>query len=306
MARSITAVSSNSSRNKGVLLLAVVFGILSAVLIFAFLKTKDDSSTTVNEAINAGAGAESALVVTRDVGVGEKITSDMLTTRTVPASALLTGHFTKAEDVLGKVATAPIFTGEQVIAAKVSTFEGQTTIAYKVPEGKRALGLMVPHEGWIVGGLPQPGDRVDIVGITSLKTTDPLTGKEKLDLVTGIIAQDVEVLAMAQTLVKRIPNLDTKDSGSSASSDTAAASTTTGSADTSTKEGEKVDDGTYEKAISVTLALSPEQSAKIALIDAMQDSDGQYRIIVRRTGEDAPVEGNLTWTLDDVFAPKQK
>jgi pilus assembly protein CpaB len=288
-----------------VLLLAVVFGILSAVLIFAFLKTKDDSSTTVNEAINAGAGAESALVVTRDIGVGEKITSDMLTTRTVPASALLTGHFTKAEDVLGKVATAPMFTGEQVIAAKVSTFEGQTTIAYKVPEGKRGLGLMVPHEGWIVGGLPQPGDRVDIVGITSLKTTDPLTGEEKLDLITGIIAQDVEVLAMAQTLVKRIPNLDSSG-GSNGTSDTTASSTTTTSNDSSTKEGDKVDDGTYEKAISVTLALTPEQSAKVALIDAMQDSDGQYRIIVRRTGEDAPVEGNLTWTIDDIFAPKQK
>ena len=42
----------------------------------------------VYDAINAGAGAESVVVLARDVAPGEKITPDMLTTKTVPASAL--------------------------------------------------------------------------------------------------------------------------------------------------------------------------------------------------------------------------
>ena len=88
--RNIAAVSSSSSRNRGVLLLAAVFGILSAVLIFAFLKTTDSSPTDVNNAINAGAGAESVVVLTADVPAGTKITSAMLTTKTIPAAAVLT------------------------------------------------------------------------------------------------------------------------------------------------------------------------------------------------------------------------
>ena len=291
MARSITAVASNSSRNRGVLLLAAVFGILSAILIFAFLKSSGDSSTKVNDAINAGAGAESVVVLTRTVSAGEKITSDMLTTKTVPVSALLEGHSTKTEDFVDKVAVQTMFTGEQVLSPKVTSFEGEATLAYQVPEGLRALGLTVAHESWIIGGLPQPGDRVDVVGITSLRKVDPLTGEEKLELISGIIAQDVEVLSVGQTLVKGIPTTD--------------GTTTTVAPTTAPAEEDKEDGDTRETAISVSIALTPEQSAKVAMIDALKDDEGQWRLIARRKGEGDTVTGQLTWTIDDIFTFKK-
>lgn len=281
MARSIAAVSGSSGRNRGVLLLAAVFGILSAVLIFAFLKTSDGSSSNVNDAINAGAGAESVVVLARDVAAGEKITSDMLTTKTIPATALLLGHSTNTEDFVGRVAVQTMFAGEQVLTAKVTSFEGEATLPFKVPEGLRGLGLTVPHEAWIIGGLPQPGDRVDVVAITAFRVTDPLTGNEKPELVSGIIAQDVEVLAMGQTLVRGVPITD-------------------GAAGVAA--GEQGADGeTREGAISVTLALTPEQAAKIALIDMMEDNEGQWRIIARRKGESDPLAGAILWSLEDIF-----
>ena len=294
MARSIAAVSSNSSRNRGVLLLAAVFGILSAILIFAFLKSNGDSSTKVNDAINAGAGAESVVVLTQTVAAGEKITSAMLTTKTVPVTALLEGHSTKTEDFVDKVAVQTMYAGEQVLTAKVTTFGGEAGLAYQVPEGHRALGLTVPHEAWIIGGLPQPGDRVDVVGITSLRKVDPLTGQEKLELISGIIAQDVEVLAVGQTLVKGIPTTDGKT--------TTVAATTAGT--TATEEDAK-DSDSRETAISVSLALTPEQAAKVAMIDALKDDEGQWRIIARRKGESDAITGQLTWTLEDIFTFKK-
>ncbi|MGH2607882.1 MAG: Flp pilus assembly protein CpaB [Tepidiformaceae bacterium] len=287
MARSIAAVSGSSGRNRGVLLLAAVFGILSAVLIFAFLKTGDSSSNNVNNAINAGAGAESVVVLARDVAAGEKITSDMLTTKTIPASALLTGHSTNMDDFVDKVAVQTLYAGEQVITAKVTSFDGEATLAYQVPEGLRALGLMVPHEGWFIGGLPQPGDRVDVVAITAFRTVDPLTGQEKPELVSAIIAQNVQVLAMGQTLVRGIPMSD--------------GSTTTVATGTTTSGEESADGATREGAISATLALTPEQAAKLAMIDAMDDNEGQWRIIARRKGEDAEISGAQLWTLEDIF-----
>ncbi len=291
MARSIAAVSGNSSRNRGVLLLAAVFGILSAILIFAFLQSNGGSTAKVNDAINSGAGAESAVVLTRTVNAGEKITSDMLTTKTVPMAALIEGHSTKTEDFVGKVATQTMFAGEQVLTLKVTGFQGDAGLAYQVPEGKRALGLTVPHEAWIIGGLPQPGDRVDVVGITSLRKVDPLTGQEKLELISGIIAQDVEVLAMGQTLVKGIPTTD----------GTTVTAATSGTAPATDKK----DDDSRQGAISVSLALTPEQSAKLAMIDALQDEEGQWRIIARRKGETDTVTGQLTWTMDDIFTFKK-
>jgi len=291
--RSIAAATSSSSRNRGVLLLACAFGLLSALLVFAFLNGRGDGQD-LDSRIFAGEGAETVVVLTRNVAVGEKISSDMLTTRTIPAAALLPGRVKDSEmsSLVGKVATAPMYAGEQVIDAKVTTYVGQDTLAYKVPQGMRAISLQVPHEAWIAAGLPQPGDRVDILGITTLSKVDPLTGEERPNVVAGYIAQDVEVLAVAQTVVKTVPKVDGGGSGSSnaAASGPSAASGAV-----------KQENATYEKAISITLALPPDLAAKVALIDAMRDDVGQYRILPRQKGDADPITGKQVWTYDDLF-----
>jgi Flp pilus assembly protein CpaB len=146
---------------------------------------------------------------------------------------------------------------------------------------------MVPHEGWIAGGLPQPGDRIDVLGITVLTTTDPLTGQEKPDLLAGYIAQDVQVLAIAQTLVKTVPKVNADGTAAEGS-------------DSQVVIGE--DGTTYETAISLTLALPPDLVAKVALIDAMEDDMGQYRIVVRQKGDADPISGKTTFSYQDIFA----
>ncbi|MCC6381992.1 MAG: Flp pilus assembly protein CpaB [Dehalococcoidia bacterium] len=311
MARSIATATSGSSRNRGVLLLAALFAVLSAALMFAFLNSRGGGESAADKALNAGQGAQDVLVVTRDVPAGERITSDMVTTRSVPVAALLNGHLTDQKDVLGKVTTAPLYAGEQVTAPKVTTYAGQTTLAFKVPDGMRALGLQVPHEAWIVGGLVQPGDRVDVIGITTLSKIDPLTGQERPDVVGGIIAENVEVLAVSQTLVKVIPNLDMKAKvaeGATAEATAGAdASATPGSGPLATGSGASKDsDATFEKAISITLALPPDLAAKVAIIDALKDDVGQYRIVPRQRGDGVPITGALTWSLEDVFGAKKK
>ena len=300
MARQIAAATSGSSRNRGVLMLAAVFGILSALLMFAFLSSR--GGDTANDTTFAGGAAESVVVVTRNVNVGEKVTSDMLGLKSYPAGALLTGYVASKDMALlvGKVATAPLFEGEQVITAKVSTYEGQNTLAWKIPDGMRALTLQVPHEAWIAAGLPQPGDRVDVLAITTLMRTDPLTGQERPDVVSGYMAQDVLVLAIAQSLVKTVPNLDSKK----ASGDGAVAAGAAAAVVPSTKPGEAGD--TYEKSISITLALPPDLAAKVALVDAMKDDVGQYRILPRQKGDSAPITGTTTWSYDDIFPAKKK
>lgn len=298
MARTIASTAAGSNRNKGVLMLALLFGILSAALMFAFLNSKGGGDN-LDQQLGAGAGAESVVVVTGQVNAGEKVTSDKLTMRTVPAGALLDGRVTNINDVKDKIATVTLFPGEQVLTSKVTSFEGGNTIAYKVPEGMRALSLQVPHEAWIAGGLPQPGDRVDVLGVTTLSKVDPLTGQEKPDVVAGIIAQNVEVLAVSQSLVKTVPSAAPAQPTAGASGTPAATTTVTpATAQTIQKDGNP---STFQQAISITLALPPDIAAKVAIIDAMEDTKGQYRILPRQQGDSKTLTGPVLWSLEDVF-----
>jgi Flp pilus assembly protein CpaB len=296
-------------------MLAALFGILSAMLMFAFLNSRGGSSS-VDDVLNSGAGAESVVVVTKPINVGDKITSDMLGTATVPKTALIPGYIPAADakSLEGKVATTPIFPGEQVLTSKVSTYDGQNTLAWKVPDGMRAVSLQVPHEAWIAAGLPQPGDHVDVLGISTLMRTDPLTGEDVPDTVAGYVAQDVQVLAVAQTLVKSVANVDAKKGSATSTSSTAGAPATpaTGSAPASAASaavatGDPTKDAaTYELSISITLALPPDLAAKVALLDAMKDDVAQYRILVRQKGDAVPISGTLIWDYNDVFPTKKK
>jgi Flp pilus assembly protein CpaB len=271
-------------------MLATLFGILSAALMFAFLNSSGGSGTTATDPLADAGAVESVVVVKRDVGFGEEITSDMVSIEPVAVSALLLGAYTSIEDVVGKFATARLYPGEQIIAGKVTTTDEQSTLAFKVPEGMRGLSLMIPHEAWEAAGLVQPGDRVDVLGITVLTTVDPLTGEEKPEIVSGIIAQNVAVLAVSQTIVRVAPTSDVAPTDATASENGDVANFRP-----------LEDAGTYEEAISVTLALTPEQSARVAIIDAMDDKDGQWRLLPRRQDDGEEVTGQVTWTLDDVF-----
>ena len=283
-------------------MLAALFGVLSAGLMFAFLNSRGGDGG-LNDTLNFGDGAETVFVVSRNIAVGEKITAEMVVSKTVPSGALLEGRLSNSQDIVGKVATAPMFAGEQVLSAKVTRFEDQTTLSYKVPDGMRALGIQVPHEAWIGAGLIQPGDRVDVLAISIASQVDPLTGVEKVSILSGIIAQDVEVLAVKQTLVRRIPNLDERAKKNADGSATDPAYAAGANAPAAVKEGDK---GTYETAISLTLALTPEQAAKVAIIDVIKDDAAQYRILARQKGDAIKLTGQVTWSVDDVFDTKKK
>jgi len=153
----------------------------------------------------------------------------------------------------------------------------------------------VPHEAWIAAGLPQPGDRVDVLGITTLMKVDPLTGEEKPDVIAGFVAQDVLVLAIAQSVVRTIPKID-------ADAKTSGDGSTTGSGiQQSQAVSPDQESTTYEESMSVTLALPPDLAAKVALLDAMKDDVGQYRLLVRQKGDAAPVQGKQIYSYEDVF-----
>jgi pilus assembly protein CpaB len=299
VARQITSVASGSNRNRAVLMLAAVFGILSAALMFAFLNSRGSSDTAAEQVLNNGKAA-TVVVASKDIPVGTTIEVGMVTTKSLPASALLSGYLAEENLAIGQITSAPIYAGEQVITAKITRLEEQKILSYKIPVGEkmRAISLTVPHEAWIVGGLPQPGDRVDVLGITTLTRVDPLTGQERPDTQIGIIAENIEVLAVSQTLVQVTGRIAPKPGDPSA---TPAAGSESGSLESRTLDS----GGTFETAISITLAADYETAAKLAAIDALKDDIGQYRILARATGNGSAISGTKTWSLEDAISPKK-
>lgn len=278
MARQATATAgTKAGRSPGLLLVAVLAGVLAAALMLAYLNSQEGSETPTVPAAEGGPTV-SVVVAKREIPFGTKITADMLEVRELPAAAALAGALTDPQQLIGKVTTAPMVPGEQFVPSKVSDYSGQDTLSYRVPEGRRGVSVQIPHEAWAAAGLVQPGDYVDILALVAVTTTDPATGEEKEYWTARIIAQNVPVLAVAQTLVPIIPQVDR-------------AGNVTGNPEGGYRP---VGNKDFHEAVSVTFGLTPEEAAMVAMVDAMPDNAAQFRILVRQTGDQKPAP-TTTW-----------
>lgn len=220
------------------LALGLVLGVAAAVFVAIFLiQAKDE-----NAGGQISGDTVPVVVAAQDIAAGTRITADMVTAKQMPASVVLTGALTDASAVIDKVATVPLVAGEQVLTAKVSEvavdftkFKGDVPLALVIPQGKRAFSIEV-SEVSAAGGLIRPGNYVDV--IASGQTVSATDSQETIGTAC-YVAQDIEVLAVAQTAVKSLPGaVETPD-------EMAAVSTETG-------------------ATSVTLAVTPQEAAAIA------------------------------------------
>lgn len=262
--------------------MAVLAGVLAAALMLAYLNSQKGSETTSVPAAE-GSATVPVVVAKREIPFGTKITSDMLEVRELPAAAALVGAVTDPQQLVGKVTTAPMVPGEQFVPSKVSDYSGQDTLSYRVPDGRRAMAVQIPHEAWAAAGLVQPGDYVDILALVALTYTDE-SGNDHEYWSARVIAHNVPVLAVAQTLVPIIPKVDQ-------------AGNVTGNPEGSYRP---VGGKDFHEAVSVTFGLTPEEAAMVAMIDAMPDNQAQFRILVRQTGDHTPAP-SASWDLLQVM-----
>jgi pilus assembly protein CpaB len=250
----------NSSRTSGsrrALLIALAFGAVSAFLVFAFLNRAD--------AANSIGGTVPVLVAAQDVALGQEITDQNVTLKSLPAVAKHPNAFSDKtkETALHQVATVPISAGQQVLTSQVTKSQSEVGLAGLIPEGHRAVSISV-SEVAAGGGFIKPGDFVDVVGEFQANTTAPNTAVLALPkgdtankvYVAATVLQNVKVLAIGQTA--QIPQQ----------------STTSGSDNlTPSKEAAQVK--------SVTLALTPDEVQKVFLAEEI----GTLRLAGRRLGD---------------------
>ena len=269
MASSMSKITRGSGR--GLLLLALLFAAVAAILAFVALSRGSDNK---DEA--AAADTAKVVVASRDIPACTDLKSDMLKTIDVPVDSVLADSYSSTSAIVGKTTRYPLAENEQVTALKIGVTEDNKDqgLSSVLPAGMRAFSITVSEESG-VGGLILPGDLVDVIAILQAD----LVGVDK----AVTLIQNIEVLAVAQAAQEPIPPAaDTTPDGRAA---TPVASGTLGERPEDVKPN--------PSARTVTLAVTQDQAQLLALVQAQ----GDLALSLRSFGDRAtgtPAETDLT------------
>ncbi len=195
----------------------------------------------------------------RDIEPQTVITEDMLKAVDVSSNLVPSGALTDKNAVVGKKAGTTILSGDVITARKLSQKAGG--FVGLIPEGMRAVSFSV-NDVTGVSGFAKPGDKVDILLVTSREGMDRITSK--------ILLKDVLILAVNKSSGTPQPQPQKTD-----------------------KDGKGMPDGSAPRQSSsntssigtpsvVTVALTPYDAAK--LIASTQI--GQLQMLLRPSNDD--------------------
>lgn len=207
---------------RNALLLAALFGLVGAGFLYLAIR-----------GMNKGGGpvpTTTVLVARVDIPARTLVNREHVVTKEVPAVARHPRALTGVGDAIGKYSMETIYAGEQILSNNLADRIPGSTLASRVPEGRRAVGINV-SEAAISGGLIAPGDHVDVIAVFK---------SDRLGFNTStVVLQDIQVLAVAQNVVGQDGRV-AKDEKS-----------TTGA----------------EKAKTVTLAVTLDEAQRLALAE---------------------------------------
>jgi pilus assembly protein CpaB len=251
----MNATLDTSNGNRKFIMLAVVLGLMGAILVYVAFSR--DTSSSGGDGVSS---ATTAVVVAKtDIAARTKVTPDMLEVKLIPADAVSEMSFTDAAQVVNQVTRFPISANQQILSSQVIPPSGSAgvsrALSFAVPTGKRAFAI---HTTAIagVGGLVLPGDYIDVLALFDI----PSGNDVRNDFAVQTILQNVEVLAVDQAIVDTVGG-DTTGPNGQRSRNT---------------EARPVPD-----AKTLTLLLTPEEAQQMFLAEA----HGELRFALRSFGD---------------------
>lgn len=230
-----------------ILVFLIIYFILSSI--FSDKKEPQPQAAAMVPVIEASRDIEPQTVITEDMVKAVEVSSNL-----VPSGAL-----TDKMAVVGKKAGTSIMEGDVITTRKLSQKAGG--FVGLIPEGMRAVSFSV-NDVTGVSGFAKPGDKVDILLVTSREGVDRITSK--------ILLKDVLILAVNKSSGTPQPQPQKTD-----------------------KDGKGLPDGSAPRQSSsntssigtpsvVTVALTPYDAAK--LIASTQI--GQLQMLLRPSNDD--------------------
>jgi pilus assembly protein CpaB len=262
MAQSATTTA-GSRVNRRFLFLAIILGVLAAVLYYAGTSGSGDKSSTVSDVPVVVAG--------ETIAPGTRITEEMVQVQDYSEANAPFQSIASAELVVGQVARYPINQGEPVLSSKLvdTTLTNNDALSYVVEPTKRAMAVKFSE---IIGvdALVLPGDHVDVLWIPA--TNAP----------AYVLLSDIEVTAVKQTIVDIAPAAP----GLAVEGEEPAEPGTT--------DRTRVSDAAAQPEAGVaSLLLTPEQAVNMFCAEHFAEkNNGEVRLSLRSFGDTGPVEPN--------------
>jgi pilus assembly protein CpaB len=251
----MNAALDTSKGNQKFIILAVVLGLMGAILVYVLLSRDTSSSGS-----GGATGPTTAVVVAKsDIAARTKVTKDMVEVKLIPADAVSEMSFADAAQVINQVTRFPISANQQILSSQVIPPAGSAgvsrALSYAVPAGKRAFAIRTTALA-SAGGLVLPGDYIDILAIFDIPNGDDVRNK----FAVQTILQNVEVLAVEQAIV-----------------DTVGGDTT----GPNSQRARNTESRPVPEANTLTLLLTPEEAQQMFLAEA----HGELRFALRSYGD---------------------
>lgn len=169
-----------------VTVLAIVFAVVAAVLVYNYLQEQELAKTGKVQTI---------VVAAMEIPIGTKIGDTMVKTSPWPSESVQPGSFTEPKALTGpgRITVKTIAAGEPITEQKLvpsAGTAGSGFMTYRVPPGHRAVTVAVNEVAGVAGFL-SPDNKVDVV------LTTPIPGSPN-ETISKIVLQNVPVLATGQ------------------------------------------------------------------------------------------------------------
>lgn len=168
---------------KVVVTIAIILGLITSVLVYTMLGTPQQQEPETEEQV-------SVVIAKDNIKERQKITSDMIKIKKVPARRAHFEALEAVENVQGRYTSAEIIAGEQILKTRLyAEQEVNSFLAFNLAPKERAVTIEVDEIIGVAGFL-MPGDYVDVVSVFS-GIDEPIV---------KTILQKIKVLAVAQDM----------------------------------------------------------------------------------------------------------
>lgn len=189
---------------KKIAVLAALAALLCGILLYGYLDSVEKRVTEVEEENIVEPETVSVVVAATDIPPFMEITDEMLTLKEYPLDVVPETAARSYEDVVGLQTDGTVVKDAMLFTGAVGTPEEiGTNLSYLIPEGMRAMTVIIDYETG-VGGYLTEGDRVDLLLYTDTSDyPDMVTshnGEERT--VSGstvcILLENIEILKLGE------------------------------------------------------------------------------------------------------------
>ncbi len=172
--------------NRRPLIVAIIFGIIAVVLVYAYIKSKEEEMTT--RKVEYG----KVVLANEKIGVRTQIKEDMVREEEWPLEFIPEPAYNELDEVIGKITSEAIQPDVPLLPDQFKEAAQIAELAFQLNDQERAVTIGVT-EIKAVGGNVKPGDHVDILAT--------FTDNKEVGAPTTItVLRDIRVVAVGKDI----------------------------------------------------------------------------------------------------------